>query len=353
MRLKYSFVNGKLEVNDQLGGVPTAEDYKAQAQFAQASAVNPEQAATILKNAQGNLMSPGVLASLSNLQVNAQSGVAKSIAQIDADTREARMANQKEVAQKRKQEEFDASLRGTFWRGIKGAVKGATTILALPFSTINATYRNVVDEVQDRGVISGIATGLNLNPFMSGEEKAKVAGNITDQTVIGQIFNQTVDKIKQKKNPFIDIDTGKGFFVSEETGVGHAARQASLDAAKIAIRDSRGKVIGYQPRSFFGDSVYAVSPIGSPETKWGSVVYLAADIAGSFLTDPGLAKAQRVKELRKLAQQERVAGAMGVAAKYEQEAAVLEEALTKENIAREAAIKQADAIKNSKLDEFK
>lgn len=353
MRLKYSFVNGKLEVNDQLGGVPTVEDYKAQAQFAQSSAVNPEQAATILKNAQGNLMSPGVLASLSNLQVNAQSGVAKSIAQIDADTREARMANQKEVAQKRKQEEFDASKRGIFWRGIKGAVKGVTTVIAVPFQTINATYRNVVDEVQDRGVISGVATGLNLNPFLSGDEKAQVAANITNQTVVGQIFNQSVDKIKKKQNPLIDIDTGKGFFVSEETGVGHAARQASLDAAKIAIRDSRGKVIGYQPRSFFGDSVYAVSPIGSPETKWGLVVYLAADIAGSFLTDPGIAKAQRVKELRKLAQQERVAGAMNVAAKYEQEAKVLEEALTKEGIARQAAIKQSDAIKNSKLDDYK
>ena len=353
MPLKYSFVNGKLEVNDRVGEVLTAEDYKAQAQFAQAAALNPAQAETILKNAQGNLMSPGVLASLSNLQVNAQSGVAKSIAQIDAETREARMADQKVVSQKRKQEEFDASLRGTFWRGVKSAVKGATTVLAVPFQTINATYRNVVDEVQDRGVISGIATGLNMNPFISTDEKSRVAANITNQVVVGQIFNQSIDKIKQKKNPFIDVDTGKGFFVSEETGVGHAARQASLDAAKIAIRDSRGKVIGYQPRSFFGDSVYAVSPIGDPETKWGSVVYLAADIAGSFLTDPGIAKAQKAKELRKLAQQERVAGAMNVAAKYEQEAKVLEEALTKEEIARQAAVKQADAIKNSKLDDYK
>lgn len=352
MPLKYNFVNGKLEVNDRVGEVLTAEDYKAQAQFAQASAVNPDQAATILKNAQGNLMSPGVLASLSNLQVNAQSGVAKSIAQIDAETREARMADQKAVAQKRKQEEFDATKRGTFWRGIKSAVKGATTIISTPFQVVNATYRNVVDEVQDRGIISGIATGLNMNPFLSADEKSRVATNITDQVVVGQIFNQSVEKIKQKKNPFIDIDTGKGFFVSEETGVGHAARQASLDAAKIAIRDSKGKVIGYQPRSFFGDSVFAVSPIGDPETKWGSVVYLAADIAGSFFLDPGIAKAQRVKELRKLAQQERVAGAMGVAAKYEQDAKVLEEALTKEEIARQAAVKQADAIKNSKLDEY-
>lgn len=353
MPLKYTLNNGKLEVNDPVGKVLTAEDYKAQAAFAQASAINPNQAATILNNAQGNLMSPGVLASLSNLQVNAQSGVAKSIAEIDAQTREARMANQKDLAQKRKQEEFDAGLRGTFWRGVKSAVKGATTVLAVPFQTINATYRNVVDEVQDRGVISGVATGLNLNPFLSTDEKARVAANITDQTVVGQIFKDSVDKIKNKKNPFVDIDTGKGFFVSEETGVGHAARQASLDTAKIAIRNSRGKVIGYQPRSFFGDSVYAVSPLGSPETKWGSVIYLAADIAGSFLTDPGIAKAQKAKELRKLAQQERVAGAMGVAAKYEQEAKVLEEALSKEEIARKAAVKQADAIKNSKLDDYK
>jgi hypothetical protein len=350
---KYTFNNGRLEFSNRVSEVLTEEDYKAQAAFAQASAVNPAQAATIIKNAQGNLMSPGVLASLSNLNVDAQSGVAKSIAQIDADTREARMADQKAVAQKRKQEEFDATKRGIFWRGVKGAVKGTFTIIATPFQTINATYRNVVNEVQDRGVISGVATGLNMNPFMSGEEKAKVATNITNQVVVGKIFNDSVEKIKAKQNPLINIETGKGFFVSEETGVGHAVRQASLDVAKVAVRDSKGKVIGYQPRSFFGDAVFAVSPVGSPETKWGAVIYLASDIAGSFLTDPGVAKAQRAKQLRKLAQQERVAGAMGVAAKYEQEAAVLEEALTKENVARKAAVKQADAIKNSKLDDYK
>ena len=104
---KYTFNNGRLEFSNRVSEVLTEEDYKAQAAFAQASAVNPVQAATIIKNAQGNLMSPGVLASLSNLNVDAQSGVAKSIAQIDADTREARMADQKAVSQKRKQEEFD------------------------------------------------------------------------------------------------------------------------------------------------------------------------------------------------------------------------------------------------------
>jgi len=93
VRPKYIFNNGKLDVSNRVSEVLTEEDYKAQAAFAQASAVNPIQAATIIKNAQGNLMSPGVLASLSNLQVNAQSGVARSIAQIDADTREARLAD--------------------------------------------------------------------------------------------------------------------------------------------------------------------------------------------------------------------------------------------------------------------
>lgn len=350
---KFNVKNGNTTSNNPVTSVLTEEDYKAKALYAQASAINPTQAALIIKNAQGNLMAPGVLQSLSALGVDAKSGVAKSIAEIDAQTREARMADQKAVAQKRKQEEFDATLRGTFWRGVKSAVKGVTTVASVPFQTINATYRNVVKEVQDRGVVSGVATGLNMNPFISTEEKGNVAANITNQVVVGKIFNDSIDKIKKKQNPLVNIDTGKGFFVSEETGVGHAVRQASLDVAKIAVRDSKGKVIGYQPRSFFGDAVYAVSPIGSPETKWGQVIYLAADIAGSFLTDPGIAKAQKAKELRKLAQQDRIAGAMNVAAKREQEAKLLEDALEKEKIARDAAVKQADTIKNSKLDSYK
>lgn len=353
MAEKFSFIDGKSKLSNPVTSVLTEEEYKAKAAYAAASAINPAQAALIAKNAQGNLMSPGVLESLSALGVDAQSGVARSIANIDAQTREARMANQKSIAQQRKQEEFDSSKRGIFWRGVKGAVKGATTVIAVPFQTINATYRSVYNEIQDRGVISGVATGLNLNPFISEEEKAKVASNITNQVVVGKIFNDSIEKIKKKQNPFVNIDTGKGFFVSEETGVGHAVRQASLDVAKIAVRDSKGKVIGYQPRSFFGDAVYAVSPIGSPETKWGQVIYLAADIAGSFLTDPGLAKAQQAKQLRKLAQQDRLKGAMDVAAKREQEAKLIEDALSKEDIARAASVKQADMIKNSKLSDYK
>lgn len=350
---KFNVKNGSTTSSNPVTKVLTEEDYKAQALYAKASAINPTQAALILKNAQGNFTSPGVLESLSALGVDAQSGVAKSISQIDAQTREARNADQKAVAAKRKQEEFDATKRGIFWRGVKGAVKGVTTIASVPFQTINAAYRSVVNEVQDRGVVSGIATGLNMNPFVSKEEMSKVATNITNQVVVGKIFNDSVEKIAKKQNPLVNIDTGKGFFVSEETGVGHAVRQASLDAAKIAVRDSKGKVIGYQPRSFFGDAVFAATPLGNPEKEWGAVVYLAADIAGSFLTDPGIAKAQRAKELRKLAQQDRIAGAMDVAAKREQEAKLLEDALQNEKTARDASVSLADQIKNSKIQDVR
>ena len=343
--------NGKITSNNPVTSTLTAERAKAEAIYAQASAINPYQAALIKKNAQGNIMSPGVLQSLSALGVDGQSGVAKSIANIDAQTREVRTANQKEVAQKRTKDEFDKTLRGQFWRGVKTAVKGVTTVASVPYETINAAYRSVVNQVQQRGVISGIATGLNLNPFVSTEEKAKIAQGITGQTVAGQIISKSIQDVSKGKFP--DIQTGQGFFPSEETGVGHAARQASLDAAKIAIKNSKGKVIGYKPRTAIGDNFATVVTLGNPESRAGQVISLAADIAASFAFDPGVARAQNVKALKKLAQQERVKGAMDVAAKVEEQAKRLEDSFNQVKTARGAAIKQADKLKDTKITQLK
>jgi len=349
--IKYSKDANNNIVANPISNTLTQAQVDAEAVYATASNINPYQAALIKKNAQGNLMSPGVLQALSALNVDAQSGVAKSIANIDAATQQARLANQMKIGQERATQAFDDSGRGQFWRLLKTGVKGAAAVLSVPFQTVNATYRNIIKEVDQRGIISGVATGLNLNPTLSAEEKANVSKNITDQVYVGKILTDSFDKIKKKQNPLIGIDTGKGFFISEEIGAGHAVREASLTAAKKPIRNSKGEVIGYMPRTVFGDTFSNILTLGHPETEAGAVISVVADIAGSFLFDPGISRAQKARELRKLAQQERVKGAMDVAANLEQQAVKLEEAQNRALEASTAIQKQADNVKKIKIDE--
>lgn len=331
--------------NNKLSQVLTQAQVDAQAVYAAAASVNPYQAALIKKNAQGNIMSAGVLESLSALNVNAQSGVGTSIAEIDAATRAARLADQRDIAQKKATKEFNDSNKGKLWSAVKGVSRGLLTAYGTPYEFVNATYRTTLGEIQKRGVVAGIASGLGINPAMSIDEKMAVNEQIMNQTKISQIV---VGAVKSKSLKF---DTGEGFSISEEIGLGHVARQASLSAAKVAVRNSKGTVIGYQPRSLIGDTAVTAAWWVDPESSNGQVLSLVADIGGSFLFDPGIAKAQKAKQLRLLAKQERAKGAMDVAATLEQQAAKIDEAATAAMDASTGVRAAADNLKKIKLDE--
>ena len=343
MAQKYNIdANGQINSNDPVTSTLTAERAKAEAIYAQASAINPYQAALIKKNAQGNIMSPGVLQSLSALGVDAQSGVARSIANIDAQTREVRTANQKEIAQQRTKDEFNKTLRGQFWNALKSGVRSTSIALGNTFSWMNAGYRTGAASAQQAAL--GFAAA-EIAPNVKVVQKP--VPSAFEQTIAGQIILKSIADIKDRKFP--DIQMGEGFFPSEEIGVGHAARQASLDAAKIAVRNSKGKVIGYRPRSAIGDTFSTIVTLGNPESRAGQAVALATDITASFVFDPGIARATQVKALRKAAQQERVKGAMDVAAKLEEQAKRVQDSVNQTKSARDAAIKQADKLKDTKI----
>ena len=329
----------------KLSKVLTQAQVDAEATFAAAASVNPYQAELIKKNAQGNIMSAGVLQSLSAIGADAQTGVGKSIAEIDAATRSARLANQRELAQKKATQEFNDSKRGQFWSAVKGVSRGVLTTLATPLDFVNATYRTTLGEIEKRGFVSGIASGVGFNPFLSTDEKMAINTKTMDQLKITQGVIGAIE------NKSLRLETGEGFTVSEETGLGHVARQASKTAAKYAVRNSKGEVIGYQPRTLFGDAAVESAFWIDPEARAASILRLVADIGSSFLFDPGIAKAQQAKQLRLLARQERTKGAMDVAAKLEQQAAEIDAAATIATEASAGVRKAADNLKGIKLEE--
>lgn len=325
----------------KLSGVLTQAQVDAEAIYAAASSVNPFQAELIKKNAKGNIMSPGVLQSLSALGVDGKSGVASSIANIDAATRDQRLANQKDVAMKREAQAFKDSGRGQLWDVVKSGLRSATSVLGSTFSWMNAGYRQgatgLTQAAQNFG-IQASAKGVVTAPVTT-----KPIPGPFEQTVVGQVILKSITDAKKGKFP--DIQLGEGFFPSEETGLGHAARQASLSAAKIAIRNGDGKVIGYRPRTILGDTYANIFTVGHPESTAGANIALAADIAGSFIFDPGLSRAKDIKDLRKLAQQQQAAGALKAAAETMNRLSKIEE-VEKQTIDSANAIrKQADAFK--------
>ena len=332
----------------KITGVITQAQIDAERLYAAASAVDPYQAELIKKNAQGNIMSPGVLQSLSALGVDAKSGVASSIANIDAATREQRLADQKKVAMERETKAFKDSGRGQLWQGVKSAVRGATTVLGTTFNWLNAEYRQatsgLAQAAQNFG-ISASSKGLQVQPApVSGQELP----GAFQQTVGGQVILKSIADAKKGKFP--DIQLGEGFFPSEDTGLGHAARQASLSAAKIAIRNSDGKVIGYRPRTVLGDAYSNIFTLGNPESIAGQNIALAADITGSFIFDPGLSRAKDIKALKKLAEQQQTAGAMKAAAETMDRIAKIQKVEDETIASADAIRKQSEQLKKFDTD---
>ena len=144
MAVKYTKdPNGNFIGNDQVTNVVTQADIDAQAMFASASSLNPYQLQMIKDNAaKGAPISAGVLTAISSMGASVDSKIGNNIASIDAITRQARLANQQDEATKRQTAEFDKSKKGTFWRGIKTAVRATAVVGNSIFDTMNAVYRS-------------------------------------------------------------------------------------------------------------------------------------------------------------------------------------------------------------------
>lgn len=327
----------------KIGSALTQAQVDAEALYAKAAAIDPYQAALIKKNAQGNIMSPGVLTALTNLGVDTSTGVANSLANIDAATREQRLANQKKVAQDREVKKFEDTLRGTAWSTLKKLSVTAMTGLGTTVSWLNAQGRQGIEGISQAARSFGIASSAKPLGVTTGKPE-KYIPSAFEQTVAGQVILKSIKDVKAGNMP--DIQVGNGFFPSEEIGVGHAARQASLAAAKVAILDSNGNVKGYRPASLFGDAYASIFTLGHPESQAGNVVSVVADIAASFALDPGLGYASEIKALKKLAGQQRAEKAFTAAAKTEERLAELirleDEALVESKAIRTQAEKLKD-----------
>lgn len=312
--------NGNIVQTDVVSPVLSAEQQKANAIYVAARNINPVEAERIVANAKGNIASAGVIASLSKLGVPATSTLAKNINGIDALTKDQRTANQNQVAMDREKRKFNDSIQGKFWTAIKGASRGIFAATSVPFDAVNAAYRNTLQGIQQRGIVSGLTQFIN--PFKSEEQLRQDNQNFLAQTKVGQV----VLEAQKQKTLMPTVQAGEGFFVSEDTGLGKAARDAANATARVDIKDAQGNVVGARPRSLFSDVPSYVLTFGHPDSRVGAITGFVGDVVGSYYLDPTTARAKAAKLAKQAAEAARAGAGIKESAKIADQYAKAKEA---------------------------
>jgi len=229
----------------------------------------------ILKNPE---MSGGLLASLSKTGAVPNNPLVNTLVQIDAMTKAQREKDAFDEAQRIANEKFSNTFRGMIWNTIKAGTRGATIIAEGAFDVLGGALR--IGRSAVSSVLQGDFTGEKTG-FPTGDEQRRL---LINQTKAGQIGKA----IKEGQ----EIDFGQGFFPSEETGLGFAARQAKLEAAKVVVKLDNGRT--YERPYSFADPIVEFIPFIEPDTGTGSVVSAVGDLVALIMSDPGIAYA-RVK----------------------------------------------------------
>lgn len=260
-------------------------------------------------------LSGGVLASLSKYGAVPDNNLVKTLADIDAQTRAQRELDQFKEAQRLANEKFNKTIRGRVWTFAKGLVRGLAVLGETPGELISASARTLKQDIDAtlRGDLN-FFTRQPTDPTKTREDLGLESGpgSIINQTKAGQIAKQLVEERR--------IDLGAGFFPSEETGAGFAARRAKMDVAAVTVKV--GDKTYQRPFSIFDPVVNAIT-FGNADTGYGSVMTAVGDLLFGIKTDAFIVYG-RLKNAAKEAERVARTGKGLKAAKAAQQKAMLD-----------------------------
>lgn len=224
---------------------------------------------------------------------------------IDAQTKAQREQDIFKEQQRLSTERFNNSLWGTVWTGVKGLSRGVTLagstvfeLLAGQVRTTGKATENLIEGVKQtlQGKASNDAWVLEGKPIPSYE-----------QTTLYQAAKELATEGK--------VDLGAGFFPSEETGAGFAARQQAMKVMKVAVerngkqvKDADGNPI-YRPYSPI-DPISTLLTFGNPESGVARFVNAIGELGLYVVTDPFLAYSKLASSAKFLREQEAATGAI-------------------------------------------
>ncbi len=248
-------------------------------------------------------MSGGLLSSLVENGAVPNNKLVSTLVEIDQMTQAERAKNQFLETQRIANERFNNSIKGQLWSGVKGLVRGAITLLDVPFELVGAGIRSTKQDIDAalRGDINFL-TRQPTDPTKTREDLGLSSGvqDVLEQSKLYQAIKQWRKEGR--------IDAGAGFTVDESSGIGFAARNAQMQVAKVRVKLDDGRFYD-RPYSLF-DPIVEFIPGIQPDTGTGSVVSAIGDVFAMLKLDPGLAYS-RIKQTRDaLAQAQRTASGM-------------------------------------------
>lgn len=269
-------------------------------------------------------VSAGVIAGLYKNGNIGNSPLVDTFMQIDQLTQAQRAADQLKENQKKATEDFNKSIFGRIWTGVKGLSRGTVETLMTPIEAGFGKIRRgvkLVSEIPEtiRLTASGQLdwwTGKPKDPNVKLEDLGLTDVSLGDainpvknweQTVAFQAAKQLHDEGK--------VDLGSGFFASEETGAGFAARQAQLKVGKIAVMRNGEQVLDkdgnplYRPISPI-DPISFLMTGGHPEDELGQFINTIGEFGLMVYTDPAAAYAKAAKEAKAIKQAQITSKAM-------------------------------------------
>ena len=292
-------------------------------------------------------LSGGLLASLASYGAVPNNNLVKTLADIDAQTRAQRELDAFAEAQRISNEKFNSKWYGKLWSTVKGLTRFGTIIGETPGELVQASARTLKEDIDAavRGDIN-FWTRQPTDPTKTREDLGLSSGpgSILNQLKVTQIAKQLVAEKK--------IDLGAGFFPSEETGAGFAARKAQMDIAAVNVKVGNRT---YQRPFYLADPVVNAITFGNADTSYGNVMVALGNLAFAIKTDTFIVYS-RIKRAAKEA--ERVARtSTGIkAAKAYQQKAILDAEIEELTARMNQASRELDNLvgpeRAAKQDEF-
>lgn len=222
-------------------------------------------------------LSGGLLASLASYGAVPNNNLVKTLADIDAQTRAQRELDAFAEAQRISNEKFNSKWYGKLWSTVKGLTRFGTIIGETPGELIQASARTLKEDIDAavRGDIN-FWTRQPTDPTKTREDLGLSSGpgSILNQLKLTQVAKQLVAEKK--------IDLGAGFFPSEETGAGFAARKAQMDVAAVNVKVGNRT---YQRPFYLADPVVNAITFGNADTSYGNVMVALGNLAFAIKTD--------------------------------------------------------------------
>jgi hypothetical protein len=302
--------------------------------------------------------SAGLITSLSRAGAMPDNNLVKVLTQIDVQTREQRAADVKKESDKIATQRFNSTPWGFAWSQLKGLVRGSAVVGNTPVEALAAPFRTAVDGLgKEFNAIRNGEVDWFGNP-LSGKTREELglvkAEPFAAQKDIAKEFlgQQTVFQITKQLFDEGKVDLGSGFFPSEESGAGFAAREEQLKANKVAFKVN-GQTY-YRPYALLDPVAYVVTG-GHPESSTARVITALGDIGVAVALDPFLAVG-RLKAAKELADTISQASSGVKAAKAAKDASILksqlDDAIKRTQDSLDAMKVSSAGSKNNKMNQY-